>query len=63
LALILVDSDNRVEKMSTEIKTVTDIQARFHGVHTRMETGTMRTVTAMKTLKAFAAAEIRFWEK
>jgi hypothetical protein len=60
LALILVESDNRVEKTSTERRTVTDIQVRLHGVHTRIETGTIRIATAMKTLRDFAAAEIRF---
>jgi hypothetical protein len=62
-ALILVERDSIVEKISTDRSTVTDIQARFHGVHTRIETGTMRTATAMKTLRDFAAAAIRFWEK
>jgi hypothetical protein len=59
LALILVESDNRVENTSTERRTVTDIQVRFHGVHTRIETGTVRIATAMKTLRDFAEAEIR----
>jgi hypothetical protein len=63
LALILVDRDNRVENISTDKRTVTDIQARFQGVQTRIETGRMRIATAMKTLMDFAAAEIRFWEK
>ena len=63
MALILVDRDNKVEKIRTERRTVTDIQVRFHGVHTRIETGTIRIATAMKTLRDFAAAEIRFWEK
>jgi hypothetical protein len=60
LALILVERDKRVENISTDKRTVTDIQVRFHGVHTRIETGTIRIATAMKTLRDFAAAEIRF---
>jgi len=60
LALILEERDNRVENISTDKRTVTDIQVRFHGVHTRMETGTIRIATAMKTLRDFAEAEIRF---
>jgi hypothetical protein len=61
LALILEERDNRVENISTDKRTVTtDIQVRFHGVHTRIETGTIRIATAIKTLRDFAAAEIRF---
>jgi hypothetical protein len=60
LALILVERDMRVEKISTERRIVTDTQARLNGVHTRIETGTMRIATARKTLRDFAAAEIRF---
>jgi hypothetical protein len=60
LALILVDRDNKVEKISTDRSTVTDNQARFHGIHTIIETGTMRIVTATKILTDLATAEIRF---
>ena len=59
-ALMLADKDSIVEKISTKRRTVTDIQVRFHGVHTRIVTGTIRTATAMKTLRDFAAVEIRF---
>lgn len=60
LALILVERDNKVEKISTDRSTVTDSQARFHGIHTIIETGTTRIATATKILTDLAAAEIRF---
>jgi hypothetical protein len=56
----LVERDMRVEKNSTERRIVTDTQARLNGVHTRIERGTTRIATARKTLRDFAAAEIRF---
>jgi hypothetical protein len=63
LALILVDRDNKVEKISTDSSKVTDSQARFQGIHTIIETGITRIATAMKILTDLAAAEIRLSEK
>ncbi len=58
-----MENESRVEKTSTESKTVTDIKAGSKGSHRRIDTGTIRIETAMNTLRALAAAVTRFGEK
>jgi hypothetical protein len=52
--LALVRYVTRVEKLMSEMRTVAQIQAFVSGIHRSINTGTARTVAAIRTFRSLA---------